>query len=488
MLSPNAHARVGARRPALRPLAAAFAIALALEATSFAAMPAEAAAVPRQPQALVVSNCDDSGTGSLRDAVNNAVDGDTIDLTQLSCSVISLSTGAILIGASGLTLQGPGSGHLLIQGSGGSGAGILYDLGGGTLTLDGLDIAFGDKYRSDNPAHGGCVYTSGNLNVSDAHIYACTVHANTYPASGGAIYAYGFVAMSHVTIDLCGLTTTGPAKGGGVFAGSDVIMRYSSVSGCRNATNDHGYGGGVFAGRDLTVKYSTISDNENDEANLGLGGGAYSRGNVGIYWSTISGNSAEVGGGVYMGRNSYSPTANISESTISGNYAQSAGGMRASLPLKLYNSTIAFNNVPRAYTIPIGYAPSAGLSLRGSPVTITSSIIANNVAYGQNNEEEDVGGDVPITIAGSNNLIMSSEQPTPGDTITTDPMLAPLAANGGLTLTHALMTGSPAINHGIPGTFDYDQRGPGFPRVQNGVADIGAFELDPDRIFSNGFD
>ena len=83
---------------------------------------------------------------------------------------------------------------------------------------------------------------------------------------------------------------------------------------------------------------------------------------------------------------------------------------------------------------------------------------------------------------------MSSEQPTPGDTITADPMLAPLAANGGLTLTHALMTGSPAINRGIPGTFDYDQRGPGFPRVQNGVADIGAFEVDPDRIFSNGFD
>jgi hypothetical protein len=488
MPSPNADVRMGARRPTLRPLAAAFAIALAMETTSFATMPAEAAARPRQPQAIVVSNCDDNGAGSLRDAVTSAVDGDTIDLTQLSCSVISLSTGAILMGVSDLTLQGPGGNQLLIQGVGGSGAGILYDFGGGTLTVEGVDIAFGAKYRSDQGAHGGCIYSNGNVAVSDSHVYACGVHANTYPASGGAIYAYGFVTMSNVTVDTCGLTTTGPAKGGGVFAGGDVIMRYSTVSGCRNATNGHGYGGGVFAGGDLTVKYSTISNNENDEADLGLGGGAYSRGNVSIYWSTISGNSAEVGGGLYMGHNSYAPTANISESTISGNYAQSAGGVRASLPLKLYSSTIAFNNKPRAYTIPFGYAPTAGLSLRGSPVTITSSIIANNVAYGVTNEEEDVGGDVPITIAGSNNLIMSSEQPTPGDTITADPMLAPLAANGGLTLTHALMTGSPAINHGIPGTFDYDQRGPGFTRVQNGVADIGAFEVDPDRIFSNGFD
>ena len=52
-------------------------------------------------RSIVVDNCNDAGAGSLRDAVDNAADGDTIDLTQLACSTISLSTGAILIGIAG---------------------------------------------------------------------------------------------------------------------------------------------------------------------------------------------------------------------------------------------------------------------------------------------------------------------------------------------------------------------------------------------------
>src|SRR5579871_5496463 len=40
---------------------------------------------PVPANSIPVSNCDDSGAGSLRDAVNNAADGDTIDLTALDC-------------------------------------------------------------------------------------------------------------------------------------------------------------------------------------------------------------------------------------------------------------------------------------------------------------------------------------------------------------------------------------------------------------------
>ena len=487
MLSWNV--RPGACRLPLRPLAAAFALALALEAIEPSAATSPGMAVQQQqPHTRVVDNCGDSGTGSLRDAAENAADGDTIDLTQLSCSVISLSTGAILIGSSDLTLQGPGAHQLLIQGSGGSGDGILYDLGGGTLTVNGVDIAFGAKYRSDNAARGGCIYSAGNLKVDDAHIYACTVHANTYAASGGALFANGFATITNTDIESCGLTTSGAAKGGGVFAGGDVVLAYSSISGCRNATTYHGYGGGVYAGGNLTVKYSTISDNENDEGEVGDGGGTFSRGDTTIYWSTISGNSARVGGGVYLSANNYDHTAVIAESTISGNIAQAAGGVRASMPLRLVNSTIAFNRIPRAYTIPLDYAFSAGLSIRDAPITIESSIIANNVAFGTTDDPEDIGGDIPIPIDGSHNLIMSSAQPTPPDTITADPLLAPLADNGGLTWTHALLSTSPAIDRGDPGNFDTDQRGPGFPRVLGGQADIGAFEVDPDVIFRNGFD
>src|SRR5262249_825547 len=68
----------------------------------------------------------------------------------------------------------------------------------------------------------------------------------------------------------------------------------------------------------------------------------------------------------------------------------------------------------------------------------------------------------------------------PGDQINTDPLLGPLQNNGGPTLTHALLPGSPAIDVGDPNFTpppSYDQRGPGYLRVVNGRIDIGSFEV-----------
>jgi hypothetical protein len=59
-------------------------------------------------------------------------------------------------------------------------------------------------------------------------------------------------------------------------------------------------------------------------------------------------------------------------------------------------------------------------------------------------------------------------------------MLGPLADNGGPTLTHALLPGSPALDAGDPNPVDppeWDQRGPGSPRIVHGRIDIGAFEV-----------
>jgi hypothetical protein len=58
-----------------------------------------------------------------------------------------------------------------------------------------------------------------------------------------------------------------------------------------------------------------------------------------------------------------------------------------------------------------------------------------------------------------------------------DPLLGPLQDNGGPTQTHALLIGSPAIDAGNNAyATDWDQRGEGFPRIVNGIIDIGAFE------------
>jgi hypothetical protein len=59
-----------------------------------------------------------------------------------------------------------------------------------------------------------------------------------------------------------------------------------------------------------------------------------------------------------------------------------------------------------------------------------------------------------------------------------DPKLGPLQDNGGPTQTMALLPGSPAIDAGDNTDAPlFDQRGPGFPRIVNGIIDIGAFEV-----------
>ena len=93
-------------------------------------------------------------------------------------------------------------------------------------------------------------------------------------------------------------------------------------------------------------------------------------------------------------------------------------------------------------------------------------------------------------VSGSNNLIRTPGMSIPPDTIVgVDPQLAPLANNGGTVTgaaghvttgplkTHALYVGSPALNTGINSEgFEFDERGPGFPRVTGPAADIGAYE------------
>ena len=79
----------------------------------------------------------------------------------------------------------------------------------------------------------------------------------------------------------------------------------------------------------------------------------------------------------------------------------------------------------------------------------------------------------------------------PPDTIDADPLLAPLAANGGPTATHALAACSPARDAGSNAAgAATDQRLDGYLRTYGAVADIGAFEWQPDadRLFADGFE
>ncbi len=103
------------------------------------------------------------------------------------------------------------------------------------------------------------------------------------------------------------------------------------------------------------------------------------------------------------------------------------------------------------------------------------------------------GTQEPVAISGSDNAIISTNtSPLPGVIVVDEgPRLAPLADHAGPTSTHALLADSPAIDLGNNSqSSGYDQRGPGFDRIAQDAADIGACErrTSDDEMFADGFD
>jgi len=439
----------------MTPLAACLAAALALAAPAATATN------------WVVGNCNDSGGGSLRATVASASNTDTVDLSQLSCSTITLTTGAILIdvGVNNLTLTAGNGAVNAVTIDGGFSAGhhnrVLEHLGTGTLTVKGLIITDA-KYSSGPSFQGGCIFSSGSVSLTASTVSHCTV--------------VGSAASNNSVL------------GGGIFAAGSVYLLASTVTDniAQAAGSNMALGGGIFSSGNVTAIYSIIANNSVTAGTIqkAEGGGLHASANLNISYSTISGNQAQIAGGVHLHAISGSPTALISNSTISGNGSSDnflgSGGVYINVPLTLSNSTIAFNTTNSSV--------AGGLAVYAATAQLQSSIIAGNTAGGV---ASDFGGSAAAS--GANNLIFHSSVTVPADTLVgVCPKLQPLADNGGAILTHALLHTSPAIDMGNNAqAFTYDERGQFYPRVFGARADIGAYEWQggsDNRIFHSGFE
>jgi len=437
-------------------------------------------AAPTAWATQTVTNClDDGSTGSLRKAIQNAAPFELVDASGLSCSTITLRTGALFITQSDLQIQGPGTSKLTITGKY-NGTTEPYRLithyGGGELTISNLSMSKGYmKAPSYAAARGGCILSLGSLYLENVSLGFCTAKSvtATHGAKGGALYVEKTLTINNSSIGL------GEAYG------------YTTSAA----------GGAIYVRGELTVKNSTISGNSalgKTGTNIGFGGAIYSRGSS-VYLSntTVSGNYAGLSYGAISSHN-LSGSLEINQSTISGNKANAGkiGGVYASNErVYLYNTTIAFNTA--ASTIPGG--AGVGIAVYGggsTPKALFSSTLISNNTYGASATSKDFTSS-GVTVTGTNNLIRVPDGPVPGGTITGKcPFLGPLKNNGGMPQTHALLGGSPALDAGANVlNFNFDQRGSPYVRMSSppGAAtqkpDIGAFEVNRlDKIFDATFD
>jgi hypothetical protein len=414
---------------------------------------------PAHAATVQVTNCNDGGAGSLRAVVATASSGDTVDMRNLTCKLVTLTSGAIAVQQDDLVIRGPGLSRLAISGNRANS--VFRHAGAGTLSLRGMTIKHGKIDAVD--AKGGCVYSAGSVDLYDVKIWHCGAFgAGTWRAEGGGMYVSG-----DLTLNYSGLHSNSAVAGGGALVLGNLVAHRARIV-ANVARGWVGQGGGFRVIGSATIIYSTVADNVSGWN----GGGGQIFSSVHIANSTFSGNSAAEQGGGLVTSNSNEKT--IVNSTFSGNIAEVISAAQLTEPASIVNSTFAFNRETGS-----AFSCLAAVLVFGE-VNVESSIVARNTCGDAQGRDFTWPTQGDGSVVGADNIIESAFIPLPADTIDADPMLLPLGDNGGRTLTHALQSGSPATNQGnnVAGLAN-DQRGAGFPRVVGARADIGAYERGP---------
>ena len=380
----------------------------------------------------------------------------TGDLTLVNSSVSGNSTSGDRADGGGIRA----SGNVSLSNStlsGNSTAGN-FGSGGGIYVDDGIslnDSTVSENNTAGNRANGGGIYARFNASV---FLIDSTVSENRTTgdnSGGGGILAYASVSLSGSTVS-GNSTATNNSSGGGISANS-VSLTNSFVS-VNSTTGAGARGGGISVSGDVSLTNSTVSGNST--AGLSAdGGGIRAGGDVTLVSSTVSGNSAEGSGAKGGGIATFAGEVSLTSSTVNGNSAADEGGgiartFNTSLPFTIENSIVAGNTDES--TSP-DLLPNANATL-----TISHSLI----------------GATDLAISGTGNIVGSLSSPI-------DPLLGPLADNGGPTRTHALLPGSPAIDAGsnaLAAGLPTDQRG--LDRLIDGdndgsvTVDIGSVEFE----------
>jgi len=424
---------------------------------------------------ITVTTINDNGPGSLRQALADAANFDTIDFSSsLNGQTITLTSGELVVDKH-LTINGPGNNRLTVDAN--QASRVFRILPQRDVTISGLTITNGSAPPA-NRVGGGIYNDHGALTLNN-----CTISSNVaVQGGGGGIYNDGSGGSAMLTITNCTINGNSAWPGGGIYNYlGTVTITNSTLSG--NLDTGSNAGGAIINQGTLTITGSTFSGNSSTS-----GGAIYNAGfnlaaisTLAITNSTFSGNSASRGGGIY---NDFAAMATMSNCTFSGNsaggpdnviYNGTGGAIFNAQALTMINCTVSGNSATihggGVYNgingSAVGLLKIGGTILNAGPsgeniYNDTSFYNATVTSLGYNLSSDDGGGYLTAT----------------GDRSNTNPRLGPLQDNGGPTFTHLPAANSPAIDAGGP-TLWTDQRGPGFVRIVNDRPDIGALEVQP---------
>ncbi len=319
--------------------------------------------------------------------------------------------------------------------------------------------------------NGGGLYLQNNQLGVEIHNSVISGNHSIDGAGGGAFMYYTSGTVNIVNTTISGNTAT--YGGGGIYFYDDqsgspgkVTIRNSTIS--NNTAGD--WGGGLYITymlQSVDIFNSTISGNTAGEE----GGGISFNGYYGLrlVQDTITNNTAANYGGLYLPDFAEQASAAAAKAAKKPEKEVRSQDRKAGKHARVQASKAAHPRGPKAQLV-------TKYEYAGETTSIATIIAGNSGA--------DIG---PGSVIHSDHSLFGTVVGTTiddkgGTQIGTNPNLGPLQNNGGPTETHALLTGSAAIDTGLtaeppfPGN-QYDQRGPTFFRIEGGVSDIGAYEV-----------
>jgi hypothetical protein len=265
-----------------------------------------------------VTNLNDSGPGSLRDAIATTPAGGLVDFMPGLAGTITLTTGPLNI-ANDLTVAGPGTSLLTVSGGGTS---TVLGVSSGALAVTVQDLTIADGAA---PYQGGGVLNYGTLSLTDV-----AVQDSTAPGGGGGIYNGGRLTLldSLVENNTAG-TPSASGRGGGILnSGLLTIVDSAVVS---NHTLSGGHGGGIFSLNSLSLTNTLVAAN----VASGAGGGIANQGQLTLFNCTVADNQANLGGG--LGVTPGGSPVHLTNTIVAGNTANGGPDIAGATASSTYN-------------------------------------------------------------------------------------------------------------------------------------------------------
>ncbi len=452
--------------------------------------------------AINVANANDSGPGSLRQAISDAPPGETI---VVPAGTYTLTSDELEIEKS-LTISGHSANDTIIR-SGGPFR--VFDIGGigNSVTISGVTIRDGHEGVPGGIGEGGGVHSDeSSLTLQNVIVTNNSVDVNAFGGGPGGIAEGGGILSEGGALTLEGTTVSGNSATAVASSGAGGIAE----------------GGGLaFAdGTSITIRNSTIAGNVAD-----------------VHSGSGPGGIAE-GGGIYVELKS-TTSASISAITVNGNIADASSGsgpggiaegagmlVTSEQPSVTFSNLTVAGNTGRAPGSPGGIAKGGGLVVdlfeKDTSLTLVSATLVGNSVNAPGGIAEGGNADPDPGTKVANSIISGGQGPAGvencsekvesqgfnlestdqcgltgnGDQVNKDPLLGPLQNNGGPSPTMVPAANSPVVDQGAAFGLTADERGVvrpiDFPTIPNSAApgadgsDIGAAELQPSNVFSLG--